>query len=296
MNRYSDPRERHGPDQAFTLIELLVVIAIITILVAILLPALAGAKLAAKNTVCRNNLRQLGLALAVYVTDYAAYPPAYVGNPFTNNTSFSTWLDFLGLPLVETKSLMFNEYAAPIQDTHLGGVFRCPLNVGFNSGGTFPQKTGPRRPYNYTDMPWNSYGYNAWGVANQWDNLGLGGFVPWESRPPSSFPSVIQARHEAEVRIPSEMFAFGDVFNRSSKAAWDGAQSGTLFFGPEGGTVGYKVPPKQQASFKNHRGRFNRVFCDGHLETENMNNRFVPTDEYMKRWNSDNEPHREFWR
>ncbi len=111
-------RSRSG----FTLIELLVVIAIISVLIALLLPAVQSAREAARRAQCVNNLKQIGLAMHNYHESRNALPAAemtFLGLP--NGTNFSALSQ--ALPYMEQSNL-FNalNFSMPDVDPTNGTV------------------------------------------------------------------------------------------------------------------------------------------------------------------------------
>lgn len=106
MRRRPDSRDKLSAGRSgFTLIELLVVIAIIAVLIALLLPAVQQAREAARRTQCKNNLKQLGLALHNFHDTYLRFPPGAANDmtPFGTNSGASwgsSWKVYI-LPYVD---------------------------------------------------------------------------------------------------------------------------------------------------------------------------------------------------
>jgi len=92
---------RHG----FTLIELLVVIAIIAVLVALLLPAVQQAREAARRSQCKNNLKQIGLALHNYHDSMNTLPFGWVGDPTGSNRGNRWGWGVMILPYLDQPAL-----------------------------------------------------------------------------------------------------------------------------------------------------------------------------------------------
>lgn len=144
-------------DHAFTLIELLVVISIIALLVSILLPALSGARDAAKGVKCGTNLKQMGVALYIYASDYDGILPPVVDNPATT-TRTRKWIALLTNKTYTSDKGQYLSASLPevFSSDVTRTIFHCPADTrdtSETSPATISPDSGPGSSYFPSQAP-----------------------------------------------------------------------------------------------------------------------------------------------
>lgn len=154
-----------------------------------------------------------------------------------------------------------------------------------------------------------SYGYNKWGLGGV-SSLGLGAEIIDPQQNPDDTPQNLCFTREYEVVAPADMIAIGDAFmgwgfwagGADYNAAWaqedlrprSPEAAAAVGFGFEGFYTHSDLAAIRAVVARRHGGRWNMIFCDGHVENGKTADWFdLRKAAIRKRWNKDNLPHPE---
>jgi prepilin-type N-terminal cleavage/methylation domain-containing protein/prepilin-type processing-associated H-X9-DG protein len=258
----------------FTLLELLVVIAIIAILASFLLPALSRGKNAAQSTVCKGNLHQIDLALRLYISDFQRYPLRGGNFLGATPTMHAHWMKLLSEYGLRNLSASVSPQAAG--NMHRG-TWRCP-------SARYTARS------NSNDTVYFDYGYNGSGLySGRLGPLGLG----FKALMGPEGPFLMTSVSESDVKNPADMIAFGDAATKVAPQRLDFVFDEIWRHdSPFAAAFPTIFKDANRLAANRHGGKWNVVFCDGHVEAPKLEKVFFDeSSAARRRWNRDNESH-----